>query len=61
MIFLCVTKTESCMAYNDASSEPMKLSQSDFEHYKLVFIDMLVNCNQLKLDPKPIGEGKSCD
>ncbi|KAL5502830.1 hypothetical protein EMCRGX_G009665 [Ephydatia muelleri] len=48
---------ECCVAYNDGSSEPIKLSQNDFEHYKVVFTDILVSINQLKMEPKPIGEG----
>ena len=51
---------ECCLAYNDGSSEPLKLSQNDFEHYKVVFMDILASSNQLKLETKPIGEGKSC-
>ena len=61
MIDFVVLYIECCLAYNDGSSEPMKLTQNDFNHYKIVFIDMLVNSNQLTLDPKPIGEGKSCE
>ena len=49
------------MAYNDGSSEPIKLSQNDFEHYKVVFTDILVSINQLKMEPKPIGEGETCE
>ena len=42
-----------CIAYHGGSLEPIKLSQTDIEHYWVLFIDKLVDQQQLKLLPRP--------
>ena len=51
--------TGSSIASNGGASGPIKLSQTDFEHYRVVFMDILINSQQLRLEPRPIGEGDS--
>lgn len=48
---------QCCIAYHNNGSS-IKWSQNDFEHYKIAFTDILVSSYHLKLEPKPIGEGK---
>ena len=45
------------VAYNGGLSEPIRMSQTDYDHYREIFIDILVDSQQLRLEPKPIGEG----
>ena len=45
--------------YTGVSLGPINLSQTDFDHYRVAFMDILINSQQLRLEPKPIGEGDS--
>ena len=47
------------LASNSGSLGPMNLSQSDLDHYRVAFVDMLINSQQIRLEPRPIGEGDS--
>ena len=47
------------MAYNGGNSEPIKISHTELEVYRNIFMDKLVTSHQLKIEPRPIGEGNS--
>ncbi|KAL5502770.1 hypothetical protein EMCRGX_G009591 [Ephydatia muelleri] len=56
-VTVTISIVSSSITSNGGASGPIKLSQTDFEHYRVVFMDILINSQQLRLEPRPIGEG----
>ena len=54
---MCIQIPGCCIAYDGGHREPIKMSRDEFDVYKTIFMGILVNSNQLIIEPRPIGEG----